>query len=159
MFIKLLERIQLTIGILFLLIFFVTTVIQVVNRYLGVTAMWTEDVATYSFIWAVLMGASVMLNKREHFQFDILLNKLKGKKRKSLYLFNDTILLLFCGALFYYGIIVVDSFWDFRWESLPEMKMGYVWISIPIMAGTMVIYTAAHMIRNLKSFNKEEAVE
>ncbi|WP_082232449.1 TRAP transporter small permease [Halobacillus massiliensis] len=159
MFIKWLERIQLGIGILFLIIFFVTTVLQVINRYMGVSAMWTEDVATYSFIWSVMMGAAVMLNKREHFQFDMLLNKLKGKKKKSLYLFNDTILLIFCSALFYYGLIVVDSFWDFRWESLPEMKMGYVWISIPVMAGTMVIYTTAHMIRNFKNFHNEEAVE
>ncbi|WP_101842204.1 TRAP transporter small permease [Halobacillus sp. Marseille-P3879] len=157
MFIKLLERTQLALGILFLVIFFITIVIQVLTRFVGVSAIWTEEVATYSFIWSVFMGAAVMVNKRDHFQFDLLLNKLKGKKKKSLYLFNDVILLLFSAALLILGIIVVDSFWNFRWESLPEMKMGYVWLSIPTMAGTMVIYTIAHMLNNIKTFNREES--
>ncbi|MFC7319556.1 TRAP transporter small permease [Halobacillus campisalis] len=159
MFIKMLERIQLTLGILFLVVFFVTIVFQVITRYMGVSAIWTEEVATYSFIWSVFMGAAVMLNRREHFQFDLLLNKLKGKKKKSLYLLNDLILLLFCFALFVLGVIVVDSFWNFRWQSIPEMKMGYVWISIPIMAGTMVIYTVAHMVTNITTFKREESVQ
>ncbi|MFG6147126.1 TRAP transporter small permease [Halobacillus sp. B23F22_1] len=157
MFIKLLERTQLAVGILFLIVFFVTIVIQVLTRFMGVSAIWTEEVATYSFIWSVFMGAAVMLNKRDHFQFDLLLNKLKGKKKKSLYLFNDSILLLFTVTLFILGIMVVNSFWNFRWESLPEMKMGYVWLSIPTMAGTMVIYTIAHMLNNVKTFNREES--
>lgn len=159
MFIKLLERIQLTVGVLFLLVFFITIIIQVITRYMGISAIWTEEVATYSFIWSVFMGASVMLNKREHFKFDLLLKKLKGKRKKSLYLINDLIILAFSFALFYFGIVVVESFWNFTWVSLPAMKMGYVWISIPIMGGTMVIYTLAHMIHNIKNFSREEAVE
>ncbi|UOQ95285.1 TRAP transporter small permease subunit [Halobacillus shinanisalinarum] len=159
MFIKLLERIQLTIGVLFLLVFFVTIIIQVTTRYMGISAIWTGEVATYSFIWSVFMGASVMLNRREHFKFDLLLNKLKGKSKKSLYLINDLILLVFTFALFYFGIVVVESFWNFTWTSLPQMKMGYVWISIPIMGGTMVIYTLNHLIQNIKNFSGEEAVK
>ncbi|WP_163527632.1 TRAP transporter small permease [Halobacillus ihumii] len=159
MFIKWLEKIQLTIGVLFLLVFFITIIIQVVTRYIGVSAIWTGEVATYSFIWSVFMGASVMLNKREHFKFDLLLNKLQGKSKKTLYLINDLILLVFTFALFYFGIIVTESFWNFTWVSLPQMKMGYVWISVPIMGGTMVIYTLAHMIRNVRNFSKREVIE
>ncbi|MFC7063396.1 TRAP transporter small permease [Halobacillus seohaensis] len=159
MLIKLLEKIQLTIGVIFLILFFVTIVIQVTTRFMGVSAVWTGEVATYSFIWAVFMGAAVMLNRREHFNFDLLLKKLKGKGRNSLYLFNDVILLLFSFAIFYYGIQTVQNFWDYNWVSLPEMKMGYVWISVPIMGGTMAIYTLSNIFRTIKNFNREEAAE
>ncbi|WP_226582123.1 TRAP transporter small permease [Halobacillus litoralis] len=157
--IKWLERIQLTIGVLFLITFFVTIIIQVMTRFMGVSAVWTEEVATYSFIWSVFMGAAVMLNRREHFQFDFLLKKLKGKGKNSLYLLNDLILLAFCFAIFFYGIEVCQNFWNYNWVSLQQLKMGYVWISVPIMGGTMVIYTIAHIIRNVKNFNTEEVAE
>lgn len=156
MFIKLLEKLQLIIGGLFLSVFFITIIIQVTTRIGGISAIWTEEVATYSFIWSVFMGAAVMLNRREHFQFDFLLKKLKGKAQRTLYLVNDVILLLFSLAIFYYGIQAVQNFWNYNWVSLSEMKMGYVWISVPIMGGTMAIYTVNHIIRNLKNFNREE---
>ncbi|QAS52985.1 TRAP transporter small permease [Halobacillus litoralis] len=157
--IKWLERIQLTIGVLFLVTFFVTIIIQVMTRFTGVSAIWTEEVATYSFIWSVFMGAAVMLNRREHFQFDFLLKKLKGKGKNSLYLINDVILLAFSFAIFYYGIQAVQNFWAYEWVSLEFMKMGYVWISVPIMGATMFIYTLAHILRNVKSFNTREVAE
>jgi len=156
MFIKHLEKIQLIIGGLFLSVFFIAIIIQVTTRLSGISAIWTEEVATYSFIWSVFMGAAVMLNRREHFQFDFVLKKLKGKMQRTLYLVNDVILLLFSLAIFYYGIQAVQNFWNYNWVSLPWMKMGYVWISVPIMGATMVIYTIGHMIRNLKNFNGEE---
>ncbi|WLR61826.1 TRAP transporter small permease [Guptibacillus hwajinpoensis] len=86
--------------------------------------MWTEEVATYSFIWAVFMGASVMLNRREHFKFDLLLNKLTGKSKNSLYLINDLILLVFSTGLFYLGIEAVQNFWNYTWVSIPGNKNG-----------------------------------
>ncbi|MFC0524679.1 TRAP transporter small permease [Pontibacillus salicampi] len=156
MFIKSLEKIQITIGSIFLSIFFVTIIIQVTTRMVNVSAIWTEEVAKYSFIWAVFMGAAVMLNRREHFKFDFLLKKLRGKAKQTLFLINDLILLAFSGAILYYGIIAVQTFWNYNWVSLPEMKMGFVWISVPIMGGTMVIYLVAHIYNNIKHFNKEE---
>lgn len=159
MFIKLLEKIQLTIGVICLSIFFITIVIQVLTRYMGISVIWTEEVANYSFIWAVFMGAAVMLNRREHFQFDLLLRKLKGKSKSSLTIVNDSILLLFNLAVFIYGIQAVKSFWDYNWVSLPFMKMWYVWLAVPIMGGTMVIYTISHLIKTVKNFKGEEVAE
>lgn len=100
-----------------------------------------------------------MLNRREHFKFDLLLNKLTGKSKNSLYLINDLILLVFSTGLFYLGIEAVQNFWNYTWVSIPELKMGYVWISIPIMGGTMMIYTFAHILRNVRSFSKKEVTE
>jgi TRAP-type C4-dicarboxylate transport system permease small subunit len=159
-FINLLEKIQLTIGVLSLTIFFVAIIIQIITRYMGIPIIWTEEVANYSFIWAVFMGASVMLNKREHFSFDLLAQKLQGKQKTYLYLFIDSVLLVFNFAIFYYGIQAVQSFWNYNWASLPMLKMGYVWIAIPIMGLTMFIYSLSHLVTNFKKLNgKEEVTE
>ncbi|SES07280.1 TRAP transporter small permease [Salipaludibacillus aurantiacus] len=155
--INLLEKIQLAVGVTMLCIFFLAVIIQVATRLLGISVIWTGDVARYSFIWAIFMGAAVMIYRKEHFKFDFLYNKFTGKLRSSLSLFNDTVLFLFSFALFYFGIDAVTNFWNYNWASLTFMKMGYVWISIPVAGFTMMIYLAWHIFEDLKSFKREEA--
>ncbi|WP_404456191.1 TRAP transporter small permease [Virgibacillus necropolis] len=158
-FVKALEKVQLTAGVIFLSIFFIVIMIQIATRHLGIPAIWTVEVANYSFIWAVFMGASVMVNRREHFNFDFFEKKLKRKARLSLGIFNDLILILFNFAIFFYGIKVVQNFWDYNWVALPEMKMGYVWISVPIMGITMVIYSLSHLLNHIKLLQGKEVQE
>ncbi|KAF0816039.1 TRAP-type C4-dicarboxylate transport system, small permease component [Bacillus sp. ZZV12-4809] len=155
--IKILEKIQMTVGVISLSIFFIAIIIQIVTRHLGIPVIWTEEVANYSFIWSVFMGASVMVNKKEHFRFDFLEQKLQGRSKALLMIVVDAIVLLFAIALFYYGIQAVQNFWNYNWASLPAMKMGYVWISIPLMGLTMSIYSISHMINNVKQLKDREA--
>lgn len=153
--VHILERIQTAIGLLFLTLFFGVLLYQIVTRHLGISVIWTEELASYSFVWSVFMGAAVMVNRKEHFSFDMLVKKLKGKSLLALLTVNDLILLGFNSALFFYGLQVMTEFWDNQWVALPFMKMGYVWIAIPIMAGTMMIYTLHHLISRFKHVSKE----
>ena len=47
------QKIQIAVGGFFLCIFLLTVVFQMLSRYIGIAATWTEDVSMYSFIWAV----------------------------------------------------------------------------------------------------------
>lgn len=159
MFIKTLERIQLTIGVTSLCIFFIAILTQIITRHLKIAVIWTEEVANYSFVWAIFMGAAVMVNRREHFSFDFLTTRFKGKKKARLFLFNDTVIMLFSFAIFYYGLQAMMSFWDYNWVSIPFLKMGYVWITIPIMGLTMFIYACNHLRENWKNLRNKEVTE
>ncbi|MEQ6376727.1 TRAP transporter small permease [Bacillaceae bacterium S4-13-56] len=158
-FIRTLEKIQLIVGGIFLTIFFAAILIQIVTRKIGVSVIWTEELANYSFIWAIFMGAAVMVNRKEHFTFDLLQKKLSGKKRVILNLVIDSILVAFNIAIFIYSLQVVQRFWNYNWTALPSMKMGYVWISLPIMAGTMIIYLISHLIEHVKTLKAREVSE
>lgn len=154
-----LEKIQIVIGVIFLCVFFGVIVFQIVTRYLGISVIWTEEVANYSFVWAVFMGAAIMVNRREHFSFDFLIQKLQGKKKVYLSIFNDAILIVFNIFIFLLGVQVVNEFWNYTWATIPEMKMGYVWIAIPIMAATMIIYTISHFVNHIRVLRAKEVSE
>ncbi|WP_040978691.1 TRAP transporter small permease [Oceanobacillus jeddahense] len=158
-FIQVLEKIQTVVGVLFLCVFFCVIVLQIITRHLGISVIWTEEAANYSFIWAVFMGAAIMVNRREHFNFDFLQQKLQGKKRIYLSLFNDTVLIIFNVCIFLLGLQIVSEFWNYTWSTLPDMKMGYVWVAIPIMAGTMLIYTFFHMVEHVQKLKVKEVHE
>jgi TRAP-type C4-dicarboxylate transport system permease small subunit len=149
MILRTLERIQLVIGVACLSIFFIAILIQVFSRYMGISVIWSEEVANYSFIWSVFMGASIMYNKKEHFKFTMLQDKLQGKKKIFLELFNNTVLLVFNLLILFYGIQTVQNFWNYTWISLP-FKMGFVWLCIPIMGFTMSVYTISHLVNTIK---------
>jgi TRAP-type C4-dicarboxylate transport system permease small subunit len=105
------------------------------------------------------MGAAVMVNRKDHFNFDYLSKKLKGKAKQSLSIVTDSILLLFCAGLFIYSLHALTSFWNYNWVSLPMLKMGYVWLSLPVMSITMVIYLVAHIVGSVKKIAVGEGNE
>lgn len=149
MILRVMEKIQLVLGVACLSIFFIAILIQVFSRYLGISVMWSEEVANFSFIWSVFMGASIMFYRKEHFKFNMLSEKLQGKKKIYLDIVNNLILLSFNVLILYYGVQTVENFWNYTWISLP-LKMGYVWMCIPIMGFTMSVYTVSHLLDNIK---------
>lgn len=158
-FVRALEKVQLIAGVIFLSIFFLVIIFQIITRHMGISVIWTEEVANYSFIWAVFMGAAVMVKRREHFNFDFILRKFKHKKKASIQLISDLVLIIFNLFIFLLGLQVVSEFWNYTWAAIPEMKMGYVWISIPIMAGSMIIYSISHLMEHIKLLSAKEVNE
>ena len=63
----------------------------------------------------------------------------------------NVILLLFSIAVSYYGIQAVMGFWDYRWVALPALKMGYVFLCLPIMGISMTIYLLNHISQDMQN--------
>jgi TRAP-type C4-dicarboxylate transport system permease small subunit len=153
---RIMEKIQVTFGVIFLSLFFLVIVIQMFARYTGISLIWTEEAANYSFIWSVFMGASVMIHRQGHFRFTMFFNKLTGKAKSILIIFINTILLIFSIALIYYGIIATKNFWNYNWFSIQSFKMGYMFISIPIMGISMTVYMIDHIYDAYKEMKRCE---
>lgn len=147
--IDVLEKIQKYIGMFFLSVFIIVVIVQIIARYLEVSVLWTEEIAVFSFVWAVFMGASIMVRKEAHFSFDFLKTKLTGVKKNILDLIIDILMLGFTVYMLIYGKIIMMTFWNYNWYSLPNFKMGYVWAVIPIAATFMSIYKIEHILSRI----------
>ena len=150
--IKSIRNIQLAIGVLCLSVFSISVLIQIFTRYLGISVLWTEELTNYSFIWAVFMGAAVMVSFQEHFAFKGLYDKLKEpSKKKILQIIINAVILIFSIYILILGIEITKTFWNYRWISLPQLKRGYIWLSLPIMGGTMSLYSIFNILKELKN--------
>lgn len=143
--IKNIQKVQLAIGVICISIFFIAIVVQVFCRYTGVTVTWTGEVSTYSFIWSVFMGAGAMTYEKKHFAFGSLGDKLIGRKKEMLNIFISLVVMLFSAAILYYGIIITMKFWNYTWIDIPNIKMGYTWLCVPILGLTSIIYCIDHI--------------
>lgn len=153
-----LVRIQEALGTLLLAIFFLAILAQISARYLAIPLLWTEELANYSFIWAVFMGASVMIHHKAHFAFNFFRDKFSGRTAAVYDAFISVVLLCFTVPMAYYGVIVTTSFWHYNWITLPWVKMGYTWLCLPITGCTMTIYILAHIVDDIRILSSKEAV-
>ena len=150
-----LQKIQIAIGGGFLLIFLVTVVIQMICRYLGIAAMWTEDVTMYSFIWAVFTGAGAMVHSKAHFAFSSLYDAMKDERKKSaLQIFIDVVMLGFAVLMVKYGIAAAKQFWNYKWINIPSLDRGPTWLCIPFCGVTSCIYLVWSIIEEIQSLAK-----
>lgn len=153
-YINYIEKIQITLGAVFLVVFVLTTLIQVSTRYLGISAIWTEEVSVNSFIWSMFLGAAVMTRKKQHFSFDLLSSRLSKAHSHSLTVLQNIVLIMFCILGFIYSSEITNVFWNSRWITIPFLKQGYVWLILPIMFASMIIYLLEDTIANFSDLLK-----
>ncbi|WP_251388691.1 TRAP transporter small permease [Mediterraneibacter agrestimuris] len=150
-----LQKVQIVTGGIFLSIFLGSVVIQMACRYMGIAAVWTEDVSMYSFIWAAFMGAAAMVYEKQHFAFTSISDKLTNKKVKTILSIVIAIIMLIVSILmFYYGCQLTKQFWNYRWVSIQEFKRGPTWLCIPVCGATSTLYLIGEIIENVNSLMK-----
>lgn len=157
-FVSWLQKIQIVVGTFFLTIFLLAIICQIVTRYLKISVLWTEEVANFSFIWAIFTGAAIMVRENQHFSFTYLVERATGNKKKYLSLTIFTIMLIFTLSTCYYGINLTETFWDYNWNTLPDFKMGYIWMTLPFNMAAMSLYIVEHIIEVLKGTEDEKGV-
>lgn len=146
----LLQKAQILVGGIFLALFLLTVVYQILSRYLGIVATWTEEVSMYSFIWATFLGAGAMVYENRHFAFTSVSDMLKNENAKrALSIFIKVIMLIFSALMLYYGVLVTKQFWNYRWTTLPQFSRGPVWLCMPICGATSCVYLLGQLAQQV----------
>ena len=143
------------VGSVTLTIFFGAVLAQMFCRYLGIVALWTEEVSTYSFIFTVFLGAAALVRENKHFAFTAVSDGIKNEKVKALInLLISVIVLVFAYYMFVYGKQLMQKFWNYKWVSLPTMKRGYTWLCMPISAVSMMAFSVESIIKQVAAMVK-----
>jgi TRAP-type C4-dicarboxylate transport system permease small subunit len=60
-------------------------------------------------------------------------------------------MLFFLAIMLYYGIIITQRFWNYKWVNLPQMKRGWTWLCMPVSAALGCIYLIDKTIKDVNS--------
>jgi TRAP-type C4-dicarboxylate transport system permease small subunit len=130
---------------------------QVLTRYvLKNPSSWTEELATFLMIWVGLLGASVALNRGAHLGIDYLVTKLSPRKAlyAALFVFASitifSLLVMVVGG----GQLVLRTLITKQVSPALGLKMGYVYLAIPISGFFLVIYGLEIFIDTLTALIK-----
>jgi len=133
-----------------LILMFVTTFFQVLARNVfHITAMWTEELAKFIFVFIVFLGAATLMESEEHIRIAILADHLPGPLRRWHRLFVQLILVAF-GLVFVWSswANVVNS-WEFYSPSMPWFRLSYLYLVLVFSGLLTLFYLLLNMARVL----------
>ncbi|MCJ7813619.1 TRAP transporter small permease [bacterium] len=126
---------------------------QVFTRFiLKNPSSFTEELAGFLLIWIGLLGASYALYTKAHLGIDIFILRLTSTKKQIVEITIYTMILLF--ALFIMiigGLKLVDL--ALRLNQISPtlgIKMGYVYLAIPLSGFFFITYSIAFIVETMK---------
>jgi TRAP-type C4-dicarboxylate transport system permease small subunit len=133
---------------------------QVLTRYiLKNPSSWTEELATFLMIWVGLLGASVALNRGAHLGIDYLVTKLSPRKALYVALFVFASIAVFSLLVMVIGgsQLVYRTLITKQVSPALGLKMGYVYLAIPISGFFLVLYGLELFVDTLTALIKHRA--
>ena len=134
---------------------------QVFTRFiLKNPSTWTEELAVFMLIWVSLLGAAVALNRGAHLGIDYFVGKLSQRKR----LYTEVFVFL-CISLFSLTVMVLGGI-DLVVSTLKlqqlspalEVKVGYVYLAVPISGFFLMLYSVIGLVERLAQLFKGGSV-
>jgi len=125
---------------------------QVFTRYvLKHPSSWTEELATFLMIWVGLLGGSVALNRGAHLGIDYFTAKLSPRKGLYVSLFVFAVVAAFSLLVLLIGgaELVIRTLATNQISPSLRLRMGYVYLAIPISGLFLVIYSVELFIETL----------
>ncbi|MEP5762282.1 MAG: TRAP transporter small permease subunit [Litoreibacter sp.] len=101
---------------------------QVLARYTGIIPvyLWTEELATFIFVWAVMIGAMIAVWDGSHFDVRVIPD---ARAPLTTLLQDGFVLVMLIG----FGLI-------FAWYGVEYAKFGYIQNSVMMRANMMITY-------------------
>ena len=154
---KLIERIELvTAMVLFAVIVFSIT-LQVISRYgFGRPFVWVEELATYSFIWIVFLGAAAGMKRLAHIKIEAASLLVSVRVQALMRLFGYAVMLfvLYWLVVKAPGVMSIEARSNSISLPIPISRMWFY--SMPLfyaslsMALTLAFYTVADIVALIK---------
>ncbi len=104
------------------------------------TLVWTEEISRILFVWSILIGSSLGVNKAAHLSVDFLATRFKGKAKSVLNIIIYLICVPTCAYLARSGYFLVRNqlaHGDFFGITLLPMPVAS--IAVPICFGLMAL--------------------
>ncbi len=128
---------------------------QVFSRYvLASPSSFTDELAGFLLIWVGMLGAAYVAGKNEHLAIDLMLQKMKGVKKRRLQIFINIIVGVFALFVMVFGgsWLVYTRFYLGVTSAALALPLGYVYLVVPV-SGILIAYYA---IDNSLNQNTEE---
>lgn len=132
--------------------------LQVVSRYTDLipTWLWTEEAARFLLVWMVMLGATIAVRMRGHFDIDLLPEPKSPRGKLFARLLVDVVVALFGVAFLWISAIYA---YDARTEvsEITEMSMALMYVAFPVSAAGWLLFLSEQIVDDLKQLARSRA--
>lgn len=132
-----------------ILLLLVPVSLQIFSRYTDIIPryMWTEEMSRFFFVWLIMIGATIGVRERMHFDVDFLPDITPRASRVLLFL-AQLFMLAFSGVIFYWGVEFTQFGWN-QTSELADMPMWLIFIAWPMAGFLWIVYLLEQMFSGL----------
>lgn len=126
---------------------------QVLARYTGIIPvyLWTEELATFIFVWIVMIGSMIAVWDNTHFQVEVL-PEFKRPLLKLLQKGLVLILVFLFGLLFAWYGIEYTKFGAIQHSVMMSANMAVTHISVPVAGVVWTIFTGYRLYEAIREY-------
>jgi TRAP-type C4-dicarboxylate transport system permease small subunit len=128
------------------------------RKVLGSQSKTTQELAIFLLIWVSLLGAAVAMNKGAHLGIDYFTGKLSIRNRVITEVFVFGVVALFSLYVMViggYDLVFTTFFYDQR-SPIMGIKMGYVYLAVPISGLFMTFYSIVGFVERIAELKKKQ---
>ena len=147
------------VGMVFLIVagMVIVTTLQVVFRVAFNALTWSEELSRYLLVWGTFFGATLACKRGNHIAVTFIIDFFPTRLRVWFNVFTYLLSLAFFVVVAQQGLNMI-SMQVFQVSPALGMPMQYVYWSIPLSLGIMIIHSFAGIADELqKAFGKEAA--
>lgn len=133
------------------------TFANVIARYVfSASFSFSEEITTYLFVLLSLLGAAIAAKRKAHLGLTILTDLANKRVYKWMAIVGYGVAVLFSGAIFYYGILMVKSQIELKQVTAAMQWPEWIFGSfVPIGSAFVVIRFAQNLIEAVRIKTKE----
>lgn len=132
---------------------------QVLARYTGIIPvyLWTEELATFIFVWMVMIGSMIAVWDGTHFNVEVLpeaRSPLGMLLQKGFVL----VLLIAFGAIFAWYGIAYTEFGFIQHSVMMGANMAWTHVSVPLAGAVWAIFAAYRLAEAIQTYRLSRSV-
>jgi len=128
---------------------------QVLARYTGIIPvyLWTEELATFIFVWIVMIGSMIAVWDGTHFSVEVL-GDAKSALLRLLQKGFVLILLILFGAMFAWYGIEYTKFGSIQNSVMMGANMAVTHISVPLAGVAWTVFAAYRLYEAIQQYRQ-----
>ena len=138
-FAGLLRGVQISAGLLFMMLFAVNILRILLRNFVGITWFWIPGFSRLVFIWTVFLGTAALYAADDHLLMDFFVNKMRSETRRWLDIFIHLVFLVFIVCLIVYGYMVFRVRMNVPYTSW-NFPTGYAYLAVPVCGFLMLAF-------------------
>ena len=142
-------------GAILLAVMFAVTLFQVVARVvLGISSVWSEELARFLYVCLVFIGAAPLIRDDEHIRVGVLTDRLTGTPLTVLRLVTILLTFPFIAVMTWGAWTNTVVNWRTYAPTLDWLSIGYIYLVIWITGLLMLWYLTVNLVRNIRSLRR-----
>lgn len=118
----------------------------------------TEELVRFGLVWLAMLSSSYVVGKKTHLAVTLLSENLTGKKRKLLEIIIQVLFIAFAAIIMIYGGTNAVSLTMKQISPSLGIPMGYVYLSVPVSGGLMILYSLINLFDTLHNQPIQEKI-